>query len=203
MKTEKKDIYLDLDDVICDTAVNYIQLVEQLFGKKFTFDDIHSFDLQQSFNLSIEQNSFMFAAAHQRDFTMSLQPINGAVPTLNKLKSMGYYLSIVTGRHTITYQDTLEWLTLHAVPYDRFIMVDKYKRAETDRNIAIPMETLSQMSFFLAIEDNCDMASHLSTTMDTRVKLYDRPWNRTMATGAGVERFFDWQQLEFSMNDSG
>ncbi|MGI9538393.1 MAG: hypothetical protein ACR2PB_15080, partial [Desulfocapsaceae bacterium] len=53
-------IYLDLDDVLCDTAVAYLDLIDREFGLQVDFEQIFSFDLQKSFGLSDEANLHMF-----------------------------------------------------------------------------------------------------------------------------------------------
>ena len=192
---EKPSVYIDMDDVLCDTATAYTVLVKQYFGKQFQLEQIHSFNLQKSFALNDEENRHMFELAHRREFTLALQPFEGVSTALSIWKEKGLHLAIVTGRHTCARNDSLDWLHHHAIPYDAFIMVDKYNRSGTDHSVAISMTTLSLMSFAFAIEDHSDMANYLGTVMKVPVKLFDRPWNRHVQDTETISRFTDWHSL--------
>ena len=113
-----RSIYLDLDDVLCDTAVAYLDLIDREFGLKIEFEQIFSFDLQKSFGLSDEANQHMFRCAHQPDFIANINIFAGVSETLERWKALGHTLHIVTGRHTSSYQATLDWLEKHDIAYD-------------------------------------------------------------------------------------
>ena len=59
------NIYIDMDDVLCDTAGAYIDLAAREFGKHVAFNDIFSFNLQKSFGLSDEEYRRFFELGHQ------------------------------------------------------------------------------------------------------------------------------------------
>jgi len=195
MTHKTKKIYLDLDDVLCDTAGAYIKLVKREFGKTFTLADIHSFNLQESFGLSDEQNNLMFKHAHKAEFTLSLAPFDGVAETLLGWQEKEYEISIVTGRHTSAFSESIQWLRYNNIPFNSFTMVDKYHWPDTDHDIAISLEALSDMSFVFAVEDNITMAEHLSTSMNTRVLLYDRPWNQTLHDSESLRRCRGWRDI--------
>ncbi len=188
-------IYLDLDDVLCDTAVAYLDLIDREFGLKIEFEKIFSFDLQKSFGLSDEANQHMFRCAHQPDFIININVFPGVSETLERWKALGHRLHIVTGRHTSSYQPTLDWLEQNDIHYDSFTMVDKYGWEDTDHDLAVPLAAIRSRDYFLAIEDNMEMTKFLTSSMDLPVMLYDRPWNRTLSPDPRVERFQDWNEL--------
>ena len=83
----------------------------------------------------------------------------------------------------------LEWLKANEVPFDSFIMVDKYSRPVVDKNIAISLERFSEMEFVLAVEDSVDMVHFISRKMNNHVILFDRPWNRNVSNCALILQF--------------
>lgn len=192
---QNKTIYVDLDDVLCDTAGAYLELVKKKFGISMEFEEIHSFNLQKSFNLSDEENASMFKAAHQPEFTLNLPPIDDMAEILGQWKTLGYSVDIVTGRHTCSHQDSLDWLKRYQVPYDSFIMVDKYGWDDTDHDIAISLDDLCAMSFCFAVEDNLNMTSFLTREMRTPVLLHNRPWNINEQLPEDVTRFASWSSV--------
>ncbi len=191
---ESGSIYLDLDDVLCDTAVAYLDLIEQEFGLQIEFEQIVSFDLQKSFGLSDDAYLHMFRCAHQPDFILNISIIDGVRETLERWKMLGHRLHIVTGRHTSSYQATLDWLEQHGIACDSFTMVDKYDREDTDHGLAVPLSAIRDRKYSFAIEDNMEMTTFLTQSMGVPVMLYDRPWNRTLSPGALIERFWDWKE---------
>jgi len=61
---------------------------------------------------------------------LDVEPLPGAIETLQKLKSKGHYIIIMTARNMLTYNNNvgkiianqspivLEWLNKHKIPYD-------------------------------------------------------------------------------------
>lgn len=185
-------IYVDLDDVLSDTTQSFINILRREFNKSVNFEDIFSFDLKVSFNLTDSEYEHFFHRAHQPDAIMQFSPIEGAIEVLDKWTRLGYHVSIVTGRLTTAHDASLDWLAKHKVPYHSFTMVDKYSRKNIDRNMAISMEAFSEMKFCLAVEDSAAMAQHLSQQMGIPVALIDRPWNRTAKLNHNIQRYASW-----------
>lgn len=48
-------IYIDFDDVICETARYLKQIANELFGMNVPYDQIEFFNLMKSFHLNEEQ----------------------------------------------------------------------------------------------------------------------------------------------------
>lgn len=191
----KSRIYIDLDDVLCDTAGAYLQLVEKEFGLQKRFEDILSFNLQESFDLTDKENKHMFERAHRSEFTLNLEIFDGVWATLKAWHDQGYQIDIVTGRHTSAHKDTILWLEEHRVPFDTFTMVDKYRWEGTDNDIAVSLGEIKKRSFCYGIEDNLNMTTFLAKEMSLPVLLHDRPWNRNTRFGDGVTRFSEWPTL--------
>ena len=188
-------IYVDFDDVLSDTTRAFLKILKQEFGKRVDFDDISSFDLKISFNLSDSEYAYFFQRVHQAEVIMAFPPIEGAIDVLNDWIKLGYQISIVTGRLTTAYEASLDWLAKHNVPYHSFTMVDKYSRANIDPKIAISMQEFSKKKFSLAIEDSAAMALHLSQTMGIPVALMDRPWNRKADLNHNIKRYTSWLEI--------
>ena len=188
-------IYVDFDDVLSDTTTAFLNIVKSEFGKHVDFEDISSFDLKVSFNLSDKEYAHFFERVHQPDVIMAFPLIDGAVGVLEDWINLGYQISIVTGRLTTAYQASLDWLEEHRVPYHSFTMVDKYARENIDTNLAISMEEFSRLNFSLAIEDSATMALHLSQKMSIPVALMDRPWNRMVDLNHNLRRYTSWSEI--------
>jgi len=189
-------IYVDFDDVLSDTTSAFLKILKLEFGKSVNFEDIFSFDLKASFNLSEIEFEHFFQRVHQPEVIMEFAPIEGAIGALAEWVKLGYQISIVTGRLTSAYAASLDWLSKHNVPYDSFMMVDKYSRENVDTKIAVSMAAFSEMKFSLAVEDSANMALHLSQEMGIPVALIDRPWNRKAKLNHKISRYTSWYDIQ-------
>ncbi len=197
-----KNIYIDFDDVLCETANAIIELVEKEFGIKRQFENISDFNLQKSFGLSDTQFKQLLDFAHDPDVVYNMQPIEGAVEAIKKLKGMGYGISIMTGRPPSTREDSIKWLKDYQVPYDSLTFVDKYSRfiSGLDKDVAITLDQLQELEFAFAIEDSGHMALCLANQMNVPVFLHDRPWNRFIEEheelkSDKIHRCSDWKEI--------
>ena len=193
-------IYLDLDDVICNTAVAYLELIHREFGLEIAFDNIFSFNLQKSFGLSDSATRHLFTCGHSPEFILTIDILDGAKEAIENWRAQGNLIHIVTGRHTSAYQASLEWLANHELGYDSFTMVDKYGWEDTDHDLAVTLDEIRGRHYSFGIEDNVKMAEFLSGSMGLPVLLHDRPWNRdlkegTTLNGGGIKRFYSWDEL--------
>ena len=121
--------------------------------------------------------------------------MDGAVDGLSAWERQGHKIDIVTGRPTSARDVTLEWLDTHNVPYDRFVMVDKYNRPGNDLSIAVSKNDLVRMPYDLAVEDSSDMAMLLARDMGVATALIDRPWNWNCPAHGNVTRCLSWAQI--------
>ena len=189
-------IYVDFDDVLSNTTSAFLKILKLEFGKSVNFEDIFSFDLKASFNLTDSEYEDFFHRVHQADVIMSFAPMEGAIGALEDWVRLGYQISIVTGRLTSAHEASLDWLAQHKVPYHSFTMVDKYSRETFDTELAVSMEEFSEMKFSLAVEDSAKMALHLSQKMGIPVALIDRPWNRTANFNHRISRYTSWYDIQ-------
>ena len=189
-------IYVDLDDVLAETTQAFSKLLKREYGREVGLEQITSFNFQEAFGLNQEEFEYFFELIHRPEEILRFEPVDGAIEVLTRWADRGYEIAIVTGRLTSTYESSLDWLLMHEFPYDSFIMVDKYSRPETDPRIAVSLNDLSSMKFGLAVEDSLAMAEFLSQTMDTRVALFDRPWNRGHLLNGKIKRCSGWEQIE-------
>lgn len=190
-----KTVYVDMDDVLTDSTEAFLAVLEQDFGKKVAFDEIFDFDLKKSFHLTDGEYERFFSAIHQPDIILDFKPIQDSIQVLKAWRKSGFRIVVVTGRLTATYESSQAWLAVHDVPYDDFIMLDKYSRKDTDMRIAVSLEEFSKMKFDLAVEDSLRMAQYLSTEMEFPVILFDRPWNRDAVLNGRIHRCRSWIEI--------
>ena len=199
---ENRRIYVDLDDVLCETARAFTLLLETHFHKTVAFDDMASFDLGQSFDLNPEQVARFMDLAHTPNVLRAFEPVAGAINALNRFIVLGYEIAVITGRPPSTASVTREWLHDHCIPYHNLTFVNKYARAGWHGSApgVITLDELAASSFCFAVEDSGEMAAFLAAKMGLPVALLDRPWNRELPPSdaqalALIDRCPDWTAI--------
>lgn len=175
----KGRIYVDFDDVLCETAQVLLEVLRREFGKVIALDEVRSFDLSISFGLTPAELARFMQAAHQPDVLAAMPPVRGATDVLQEWLDEGYEVWIVTGRPVSSATPSRQWLAEHRIPHTRILFVDKYLRHTPDPALptATTLEELRAIDFCLAIDDSPTMIRFLVEQMRMPVVVFDQPWN--------------------------
>ncbi|MET0500395.1 MAG: bifunctional metallophosphatase/5'-nucleotidase [Candidatus Binatia bacterium] len=188
-------IYIDMDDVLCETARGCVAIIEREFGKRMSYERLTDFNLGEACGLDPEETAELYRIVHHPDELLKLEPIEGAVQTIRRWIAAGYEIAIVTGRPPVTSEPSLAWLAQEGVPYHSFTVVDKYGRFSADNKTAVTLLELARRRFCFAVEDSPIMAAYLAERMGVPVKLFDRPWNRKAVEHPRITRVHHWDDI--------
>ena len=200
MGAQAKTIYIDLDDVLCETARHFLMIVERDFGRRFDYEQLTHFDIGTACALSPDERDELYRLVHNPDELMQMVPIDAAIVGLKQWRDAGFAIAIVTGRPPYSYEPSLAWLERQRVPFDSFTIVNKYSRFDTtEQTVAISLDELAARKYAWAVEDSLPMAEFLAGRMDLPVALIDCPWNRSAQSHVKVSRHTDWKTITHSM----
>lgn len=174
-------IYIDFDDVICETAEYFTKLAKELFDIDVPYKEVQFFNLQKSFDLSDEQYDELMKAGHFPENLLAYKETPGASKIINKWIDEGHEVSIVTGRPFDSYEPSRKWLDNHGLNRVPLFCVDKYGRENFNQGCSYSM-TLADLykhEFDFAIEDSPAAFEHVLHFENCRVAVFDRPWNKT------------------------
>ena len=173
-------IYIDFDDVICETARYLKQIANELFGMNVPYDQIEFFNLMKSFHLNEEQYDQMMEVAHRPEKLLAYEETAGAVETINQWVDAGHDVKIITGRPFNVYEPSHLWLDQHGLNRVPLYCVDKYGRENTIKNSTFNMtlDQLYSMEFDFVIEDSPLAFEHVLHFGDCKVAVFNRPWNK-------------------------
>lgn len=194
-------IYIDFDDVLCETARSLCRLADRLYGRRVKYEEVFAFDLQISFNLSSDEIAHLMETAHSYELLMSYPESEGACETLSKWIRGGHELEIVTGRPICTHEGSLEWLAQRGIVDVPVIHVDKFGRepppSSPDAPRSLSIDEFCQRKYDFAVEDSPMAFQHLARLKNCSVAVYERPWNKRvqMPTHA-FTRCADWKQID-------
>ena len=95
-------IYVDFDDVLCETARLLMDIVSREFGRNLVFEQIHTFDIGQAFDLENHEVRRVMNLLHDPELLISLDPMVGARESLVRWAENGARVDIETGRPPMT-----------------------------------------------------------------------------------------------------
>ena len=202
MTANSKTIYVDLDDVLCETARHFLAVVEREFAKRIAYEDLTDFDIGTSCGLGPDETEELYRIVHRPDELMRIAPIEAAIAALGRWANDGYEIAIVTGRPPDSYEPSLAWLARYRVPHQSFSMVDKYSRFPLRTRWRFVLMNWLSGTYCWAVEDSLPMAQFLAAQMKLPVALIDCPWNRVAEDHANVGRYADWPTLAAQMPKS-
>lgn len=192
-------IYVDFDDVLCETARALCDLARDLFGLRVRYEEIRWFDLRRSFDLDAVQYERLMDRAHQDDVILGYAATPGAVGALARWHHSDHEVSIVTGRPAAARDVSQRWLDCQGVGGVPLVFVDKYRREPPPppgAARALTRDELREMPFDVAIEDAPTVLDWLAIQTPARVLVFDRPWNRGYTPPRGqVTRVYDWSDV--------
>ena len=192
------NIYIDIDDCLCETARHFVELIKELFDKDVPYEDIRYFNLQKSFSLTDDQYEEMMIKAHTRDVLVTYDETPGAVSTINSWLDKGHEVSIITGRPFSAYDASREWLDQHGLERAKLYCLDKYGRDSFIKNseFNLKLDDYYKMKFDYAIEDSPMAFRFFDHLPELKVLVIDRPWNQDCEfPREGFKRCFDWDTI--------
>ncbi len=192
-------IYIDFDDVLCETARHLSDMARDLFARNVPYEAISVFDLQQAFSLSDAEINELMERAHRPEFLAGIPPAPGGLEAVHDLEARGHDLAIVTGRPATSHDGSCSWLRKYGLAHLAVIYLDKYGRAPADPPTGTP-KTLSRdefatLHFDVAIDDSPTALDLLAHRADCTVIVYNRPWNQRYAHAANMRRSDSWQEI--------
>lgn len=175
------NIYIDFDDVLCETAAAFTVMAHDMFGVNVPYEEVHFFDLQKSFGLTSEQYEAMMIRGHLPEVLLSYKETPGASKIVNSWIDCGHNVFIMTGRPASAYEPSRQWLDQHGLERVKLYCVNKYGRDSFIKNstFGLELEDFYKMPFDFAVEDSPSAFKHLLHLTDCKVAVFDRPWNQT------------------------
>lgn len=192
-------IYIDFDDVICETARKFCELAKQLFNINKSYEEVVFFNLQKSFNLTDSQYDELMIEGHKPEVLMSYKETENSSFVINSWVDDGHDVKIITGRPFDTYEMSRRWLDEHGLDRVPLLHVDKYGRENFNKNSTynLTLEDLYNMQFDIAVEDSPAAFQHLEHFKNCKVFVFNRPWNKcNELPSSSYCRCVDWLDIK-------
>ena len=202
MEGKSMKIYIDFDDVICETARHFVKITKELFGIDLPYSEVQFFNLQKAFNLNDEQYEQLMKAGHTPETLLAYEETPGASQTINKWIDEGHDVYVITGRPFDSFEPSRKWLDDHGLKRAPLYCVDKYGRENYVQKwtYSMTLEDMYKMDFDFAVEDSPAAFEHLLHFPKCRVVVFDRPWNKNAEfPGENFIRCNGWEEIKLQL----
>lgn len=192
-------VYIDFDDVICETARYFVKLAKELFAIELPYSQVQFFNLQKSFDLNEVQYDELMRAGHFPENLLAYEETPDAARIINKWIDEGHEVSVITGRPFDAYEPSRKWLDDHRLERVPLFCVDKYGREifNMDCSYSMTLDELYGMDFDFAVEDSPAAFEHVLHFEDCKVAVFDRPWNSQESfPNENFVRGMNWQEID-------
>lgn len=192
-------IYIDFDDVICETGRYFSKLAKELFGIDLPYSQVQFFNLKKAFDLNDEQYDELLTVGHLPEHLLSFEEVLGASETINKWIDAGNEVFVITGRPFDSYEPSRKWLDDHGLNRVPLFCVDKYGRESFNQNCtySLTLKELYNMTFDLAIEDSPAAFEHVLHFDKCKIAVFNRPWNvQVDLPSENFVRCNNWEEIE-------
>lgn len=192
-------IYIDYDDVICETAKSFSIIAKDLFGIDVPYEKLKYFNLKKAFDLDDDQYDKLMKTGHLPEVLLAYDETPDASRIINKWFDQGHEVSIITGRPFDSYEPSRKWLDEHGLERIPLFCVDKYGRENFNKGCSYSMtlDDLYAMTFDFAVEDSPVAYKHVMHFENCKVAVFNRPWN--VKEELPCERFTrceGWQEID-------
>lgn len=191
-------IYVDFDDVVCETATFFTKIAMELFNIDVPYERIKFFNLQQSFGLTDAQYDELMRVGHFSENLLSYEETPGASDIINRWVDEGHDVYVITGRPYDSYEPSRKWLDEHGLDRVPLFCVDKYGREifNQECSYSMTLEELYKMDFDFAVEDSPSAFGHLLHFENCRVAVFNRPWNEGATLPSdNFKRCSNWDEI--------
>ena len=192
-------IYIDFDDVICETAKYFTKIAKDLFDIDVPYREVQFFNLQKSFDLSDQQYDELMRAGHIPENLLAYEQTPNASTIINRWVDEGHDVKIITGRPFDAYDPSRKWLDEHDLKRVPLFCVDKYGREifNQDCTYSMTLYELYSMTFDFAIEDSPAAFEHVLHFENCKVAVFNRPWNKDAELpNSDFIRCEDWREID-------
>lgn len=200
----KMKIYIDFDDVICETARFFTQIAKDLFGIDLPYSQVQFFNLKKAFNINEDQYKELMLVGHVPENLLSYEETKGASDTINKWIDEGHEVFVITGRPFNSYEPSRKWLDEHNLERVPLYCVDKYGRESFNNKCSFNMtlEDLYSMDFDFAVEDSPAAFEHVMHFDNCKIAVFSRPWNENeKLPNKMFERCANWKAVDAMLEE--
>ena len=189
MRAKHRVIGLDLDDVLAGFNETLSQYHNKHYGTKYRREDIRSFSLEETWNVTSEVAiQRLWAFLESPELTNTL-PISGSVSGVHTLKQHSS-LQLVTARPESLKDKTFEWLERY---FPKVFNEIHFVNHFGDGKRRGKGEVCKELGVEIFVDDSMANAVDIASVR-IPVLLFDTPWNQG-SVNEPIKRVHSWEEI--------
>jgi 5'(3')-deoxyribonucleotidase len=161
----EKTIALDLDSVLADVMLIWIEEYNMIFHANIEKKEILDWHLHNVLPISKNQISDLFISVWKNRWRDIPPTSSDVAKVIDDLMKQGFRISIITKRERVTMPFVSYWLDFHNISFNDIIFIFD----DAPKN---------HFPFFLLVDDSPINAKEI--TPPKRIVIFDQPWNRSL-----------------------
>ncbi len=176
---------IDLDDVLADFIPRLAEFHNIEYGTNLTKENFHSYRFWEVFGGTIEENRRKVKSFYRSRYCQKILPIRGSVEGVDSI-AKNHRLLIVSSRFDEGVDEAKDWIARYFP--NKFTGVH-FSTPETKKS-----DICSDLGIGVLIDDSATFARYCASE-NTRVLLFDQPWNRGVELPKEVTRVYSWKEI--------
>lgn len=181
----KKTIAFDLDSVLADVMVTWIEEFNKKYDSKITKTHITVWDIHKILPITEIESYSLFSYVWKYKW-QKIPPTTENIPDIIRNLKVENRISIITRREKETIPYVYEWLKTNEIEYDDILFIfDNFKK--------------SMYPFHILIDDN---PSNLIDIKSPKIAiLFNQPWNKNFNWPRRIDSLIDLNKNDIALND--
>jgi uncharacterized HAD superfamily protein len=191
-------IAIDLDEVTVDLLKEVNEYYNNKHDTDFKLSDFHNYDWWEIWGIPLDDAVNEFYSFMESPESRKIQPIYGAIESIEKLRSQNDVV-IITARQNEIKEMTLEWvqeyipgLEKHTYFTNHLSRISKHVKKS---------EIALELNVDLLIDDQLRNAYDCAEN-GIKVLLYNQPWNQNLQLNKNITRVYSWKNALQMLNIS-
>jgi len=174
---------IDIDDVVLATTEKIVSILKDKYDLLVNVDDINVFNMEESVGVDPKLIPVVVNEAINSEY---IEPIFGAVPTINWLGNYYEPIYFITNRYS--YQSTLDQIQQLELDTEYEIKLC----GKTSDGTPNKAELINDLGITIVIEDRMETILDIYVRTSANILVFDRPWNKDIEENDRIYRVRNW-----------
>ena len=185
-------IWVDLDEVLAQFLVAYLEYQNNTYGTNYKFKDVSDYDVWKVRGGTREQIVEKVYDFHKTPYFANIKPIEWALPVLKRLKK-DHELYLITSRQDSVKEQTK--LRINKYFPDIFSDLFFVNHFSTEWSQRKKSDVCNEVGIDVMIEDSLIYAEDCAVG-ERKVLLCNRPWNQAQTISPNIQRVQDRNEID-------
>jgi uncharacterized HAD superfamily protein len=182
-------IAIDIDDVLAEFQISFLNHLNEASGHSLTTDDIVSYHYTDFLDITWDEVKAHIFDFYETEEFHNLDPVKHSKESISEL-SRDNFLYIITSRPKSIQKTTEDWLDMHyGDSFTEIILTDRVNGSKVKKP-----DICEDLGISMIVEDSPEEVDEF-VNKGVKVHLLDKPWNRSVHDQDGVIRHSDWKSV--------